>query len=390
MSEDESGGAGRVAAGLIPCQRHLFDIPAEIAYFDCAKMSPLMKAAGAAGTRGLLRKAHPWELKARHWFDESDRVRALAARLLGAGSGDIAIIPSVSYGMATAMANVPVAAGQKIVTIADDFPSTVYSGRALARRAEARLVTVGPPAEDSWSEALLDAIDGDTALVCAPHCHWVHGTLFDLEAIARRCRSVGAALLLDTTQSAGALPLDLAAVDPDYLVAASYKWMFGPYALGFFYVAPRHQQGRPLEEGWVTRLGAEDFRRLAAYEERLEPDARRFDMGERSNFALLPVAEAAILQLLDWGVANVAATLGAANAELAERLAGHGILASPDRAPHFLSVRFERGLPEGIEERLAAADVHVSLRGDRMRITPHLYNDAGDRDRLVEALTALS
>jgi selenocysteine lyase/cysteine desulfurase len=373
---------------LIPCQRHLFDIPRDVAYLDCAKMAPLLNAAGEAGVRGLMRKAHPWELKAKHWFDESETVRTLAARLIGARAGDIAIIPAVSYGMATAMANVPVAAGQRIVTIADDFPSTVFSARALARRAEARLVVVPPAQEGSWSDAVLEAIDGDTAMVCVPHTHWVHGTLFDLEAIGRRCRSVGAALLLDTTQSTGALPLDLASVDPDYMIAASYKWMFGPYSLGFLYVAPRHQQGRPIEEGWVTRRGAEDFRRLAVYEEALEVDARRFDMGERSNFALLPVAGAAIAQLLEWGVANIAETLGSANQALAERLAGHGIHAAPDRAPHFLSVRFERGLPDGIEERLAAANVHVSLRGENMRITPHLYNDEADRDRLVRELIA--
>jgi selenocysteine lyase/cysteine desulfurase len=375
---------------LIPCQRHLFDIPAEVAYFDCAKMAPLMNAAGEAGVRGLMRKAHPWDLKAKHWFDESDAVRALAARLIGAGPGDVAIIPSVSYGMATAMANIPVAAGQTIVTIADDFPSTFYSARALASRAAAKLVTIEPPSDGTWSDAVLEAIDGETALVCAPHTHWVHGTMFDLAAIGARCRAVGAALVLDITQSVGALPLDLEAVDPDYMVAASYKWMFGPYSLGFLYVAARHQRGRPIEEGWVTRLGADDFRRLAAYEEALEPDARRFDMGERSNFALLPVAGAAIAQLLDWGVADISETLGAANARLAGRLAGHGIHAAPERAPHFLSVRFERGLPDGIEERLAAANVHVSLRGETMRITRHLYNDEADEARLVRELAALS
>ena len=371
---------------MIPCQRHLFDIPSEVAYFDCAKMAPLMLAAAEAGRTGLMRKAHPWELKAKHWFDESEAVRGLAARLLGTRADNVAIVPAVSYGMATAMANIPVAAGSRIVTIADDFPSTVFSARALARRSGAQLVTVEPPAQGRWSDAVLAAVGEDTALVCAPHTHWVHGTQFDLEAIGRRCREVGAALILDTTQSTGALPLDLDAVDPDFLVAASYKWLFGPYALGFLYVAPRHHHARPIEEGWVTRKGAEDFRNLAAYEEGLEPDARRFDMGERSNFALLPVAGAAIRQLLDWGVANISETLGAANRALAASLAEHGIEAAADRAPHFLSVRFARGLPEGIEDRLAAANVHVSLRGDRMRITAHLYNDEADRDRLVGEL----
>src|SRR5215212_4006461 len=202
---------------LIPCQRALFDIPGGVAYFDCAKMSPLSRAAIAAGRRGLERKAHPWNVRAEHFFDESEDVRALFARLVGAAADDVAIVPSVSYAMATVMANVPVAAGQNIVTLAEDFPSGILASRALAQRAEARVVTVARPEEGEWTAAVLEAIDGGTALVVAPHTHWVCGTMIDVEAIGRRCRSVGAALVLDTTQSTGALPLDLAAVDPDYL-----------------------------------------------------------------------------------------------------------------------------------------------------------------------------
>ncbi|MEA3033539.1 MAG: hypothetical protein QOH86_1555 [Sphingomonadales bacterium] len=372
----------------LPCQRGLFDIPRDVAYFDCAKMSPLLNKAAEAGWKGLMRKAHPWEVRAEHWFDESERVRALAASLLGAAAHDVAIVPAVSYGMASAMANTRVAAGQTIVTLAEDFPSGIYAARALAERSEARLVTVERPREgESWTASLLEAIGGDTALVVTPQVHWVCGGVIDVEAVARRCRSVGATLILDSTQSTGALPLDLEAVDPDYLVAAGYKWLLGPYSLGFLYVAPRHQQGRPLEEGWVVRRGAEDFRRLCEYPDRLHPDARRFDMGERSNFALLPVAGAAIAQLLEWGVGAIAETLGAMTANIAARLADRGIEASPDRAPHYLSVRFAAGPPDGIEDRLASAGVHVSLRGDRMRITPHLYNDEEDVERLVAALT---
>ncbi|HLL31734.1 MAG TPA: aminotransferase class V-fold PLP-dependent enzyme, partial [Allosphingosinicella sp.] len=360
---------------LIPCQRPLFDIPEGTAYLDCAKMSPLSRAAIEAGRLGLERKAHPWNVRAEHFFDESEAVRGLFARLIGAAADDVAIVPSVSYAMATVMANVPVAAGQRIVTLAEDFPSGILASRALAQRSEARVVTVARPDRGSWTAAILEAIDGGTALVVAPHTHWVCGTMIDVEALGRRCRSVGAALVLDTTQSTGALPLDLAAVDPDYLVATSYKWLMGPYSLGFLYVAPRHQQGRPLEEAWIVRRNAGDFRGLCDYEEGFAPGARRFDMGERANFALLPVAATAIGQLLDWGVGNIAETLGAMTASIGARLQEREVAGQEGRAPHFLSVRFPGGLPERIEESLAAADVHVSLRGEWMRITPHLYND---------------
>ncbi|HEX8125294.1 MAG TPA: aminotransferase class V-fold PLP-dependent enzyme [Allosphingosinicella sp.] len=372
----------------IPCQRALFDIAERTAYLDCAKMSPLTRAAIEAGRHGLERKAHPWDVRAEHFFDESEEVRGLFARLIGASADDVAIIPSVSYGMATAMANVPVAAGQKIVTLADDFPSGMLASRALAQRSEASVVRVERPEAGDWSSAVLDAIDRDTALVVAPHTHWVCGTLIDVEAIGRRCRSVGAALVLDTTQSTGALPLDLAAVDPDYLIATAYKWLMGPYSLGFLYVAPRHQRGRPLEEAWIVRRSAEDFRSLSRYEEEFAAGARRFDMGERSNFALLPVAGAAIEQLLEWGVANIAETLGAMTGLIEARLLERGVAGQAGRAPHFLSVRFPGGLPEGIEGTLAAADIHVSIRGKRMRITPHLYNDERDAERLLDALWA--
>jgi selenocysteine lyase/cysteine desulfurase len=371
---------------LIPCQRALFDIPEGTAYLDCAKMSPLSRAAIEAGRRGLERKAHPWDVRAEHFFDESEAVRGLFARLIGASADDVAIVPSVSYGMATVMANVPVGAGQKIVTLGDDFPSGILASRALALRTEARVVTVARPDAGDWSAAILEAIDRDTALVVAPHTHWVCGTMIDLESIGRRCRSVGAALVLDTTQSTGALPLDLAAVDPDYLIATAYKWLMGPYSLGFLYVAPRHQHGRPLEEAWIVRSNARDFRSLTDYEEGFADGARRFDMGERANFVLLPVAGAAIGQLLDWGVADIARTLGAMTAGIEARLNERGVTGRDGRAPHFLSVRFPDGLPEGIEERLAVARVHVSLRGEWMRITPHLYNDEADAERLFSAL----
>ena len=376
------------AMTIIPSQRHLFDIPREVAYFDCAKMSPLLSSAVAAGAEGLARKARPWDLNAGDFFDQSEAVRGLFGKLIGGSAEDVAIIPSVSYALATAAANVEVAAGQSIVILAEDFPSVALTCMDLARRTGARLVTVERPRDGNWTPALLAAIGDGTALVCCPHVHWVDGGMIDLAAVGARCRNAGAALVLDTTQSLGALPLDLAGVDPDFMVATSYKWLLGPYSLGFLYVASRRQQGRPIEQGWIARKGAHDFRRLVPYQEGYETGARRYDMGERSNFALLPVAAAAMTQLMDWGVADIAETLGAKTQRLSARLAEIGMTALPLdwRGPHFLSVQFANGMPEGIGAKLAAANVHVSLRGDRMRITPHLYNDEADEERLIASL----
>ena len=221
-----------------------------------------------------------------------------------------------------------------------------------------------------------------------PHCHWTDGGIIDLETVSESCRAVNSALVLDITQSIGALPFDVSSIRPDFVVAGGYKWMMGPYSLGYLYVAPAHQAGEPLEHNWITRKGSENFARLIDYQDDYQPGARRFDVGERSNFALMPASLAAMTQLLDWTVPAIAETLAAKTAAIAERARAIGLapMAASRRAGHFLGVRFPDGLPDGLPERLAANQVYVSLRGDSLRITPHLYNSESDVDRLFSIL----
>jgi selenocysteine lyase/cysteine desulfurase len=182
----------------------------------------------------------------------------------------------------------------------------------------------------------------------------------------------------------------VAEVRPDYMVAATYKWLLGPYAMGFLYVAPHRQDGRPLEETWLGRAGSEDFSRLVDYQDGYQPGAIRFDMGEASNFQLAPIACAALEQLLDWGVADIEATLAARTRAIAGRAAALGLTSAPEplRAGHFLGLSFPDGVPGDLPARLAEAGVHVSLRGRSLRVTPHLWTDDSDVDRLLEALGA--
>jgi selenocysteine lyase/cysteine desulfurase len=374
---------------LIPSQRHLFDLPADVAYLNCAYMSPLLRRAAEVGADAIARKCRPWRISAQDFFTESERARALFAELLGARVDDIALVPAASYGLAAAAANLPLEPGQRILVLAEQFPSNVYTWRAHAERTGGEMVTVARPSDDDWTRAVLARLDERVAVAALPHCHWIDGGLLDLAAISARCREVGSALVVDATQSLGALPLDLAAVRPDYLVCPGYKWLLGPYSLGYLYVAPAHQDGLPLEQNWIARAGSEDFARLIDYQDPYQPGARRFDVGERSNFALVPVGMVGLEQLLAWGVDRIAATLAAMTAAIAERAAGLGLAATPAhlRAGHYLGLRFRRA-PERLPERLAKEQVYVSVRGDSLRVTPHLYNDEADIDRLFEVLEA--
>ncbi|SLN73129.1 aminotransferase class V-fold PLP-dependent enzyme [Oceanibacterium hippocampi] len=380
---------------MIPNQRHLFEIPEDVAYLNCAYMAPLMRSVRTAGERGVALKSSPWELTPGDFFSQSETARGLFATLIGATADDVAIIPSASYGIEIAARNLPLARGTTILMLADQFPSNVYPWQARARETGAAIHSVARPADGDWTAAILAALEsvpaGGLAVAALPHCHWTDGGLVDLALIAPAVRDRGGRLVLDVTQSLGALPLDVGEIRPDYLVAASYKWLLGPYSLGFAYVAPEHQGGRPLEQTWIGRAGSEDFAGLVAYREDRQPGARSFDVGERANFALMPMAIAALRQILDWGTAEIQATLRAMTDSIAEGARSHGLIAADgsNRAGHFLGLRFPDGPPDGLLARLAAEKIFVSQRGDAMRVTPHLYNNQRDIDRLLAAIGRL-
>ena len=373
---------------MLSCQRRLFDIPEDVAYLNCAYMSPLMSSVVEAGTRGLLAKARPWNIGPRDFFTTSDRLRDAWARIIGARARDIAIIPAASYGIASAARNLPLERGQKILLLEEQFPSNHYPWRARAREAGAELTIVPRPPDGRWTEAVLDALDDTTAIAALPHCHWTDGGLLDLERIGEACRDRGIRLVVDATQTAGVLPLDVKKIRPDFLTAAAYKYLMGPYSMAFLYVAEPWQNGTPIEHSWVHRANAENFAGLVDYTDEFQPGAIRFDVGERSNFALVPAAEAAARQILGWGVANIAEAISAMTRQLSEAVSSLGLEpTSPDlRAGHYLCLRLPKNAPPNLIELLARRKIFVSMRGSSLRATPHLYNTPKDLDRFIRAL----
>ncbi len=373
---------------MIPCQRDLFEIPEGVTYLNCAYMSPLLRSAVQAGAHGAGRKAHPWMIQSDDFFTECEELRILFGQIAGCSPEQVALVPSASYGMAVAARNVPVSSGQRVLLLDECFPSLVYPWRERAQEVGAETVLLPRPADDDWTEVVLDAIDERTAVAALPHSHWTDGGLVDLVAIGTRLREVGAALVVDATQSLGALPLHLSAVRPDFLVAAGYKWLLGPYSLGYLYVAEHHLEGRPIEFNWITREGAEDFSGLVRYRDGFRPGARRFDVGEVSNFTLTPMARAGLGQILDWGVEEIHSTLSTLTLHLADAATDLGLDVAPPayRAGHYLGIRFPGGAPPPLVARLREAQVHVSVRGNALRVSPHLYNTTADLDRLLDVL----
>ena len=380
---------------MLPCQKSRFSLPGDEHYLNCAYMSPISVAVETAGMTGVARKRVPSRIAASDFFTESDRARALFARLVNAPDPSrVAIIPSASYGLAVAARNLPVAAGQHILVTHEQFPANVHAWRRLAHDTAAEVRAVAPPEVvegrgQGWNTRLLEAIDASTAIVALGHVHWTDGTKFDLEAIGRRARDVGAALVIDGTQSVGALPFDVQVVQPDALVCATYKWLMGPYSMGFAYFGPRFDAGTPLEETWIGRAGSENFKELVNYRDDYQPGAIRYDVGERSNFALMPMATAALEQVLDWQPARVQEYCSALTTDLFDRVRARGytVEAPEYRGAHLFGQRAPAGTDiTAVGERLRERKVFVSLRGSALRVAPHVYNDGRDIEALVDAL----
>ncbi len=372
----------------LDCNRQEFDIPADITYLNCAYMGPLSQRVVRAGSEGLALKSRPWEIAPEDFFTSIERVRELFAQLIGGDAEGVALLPSVSYGTAIAAYNTAVSSGREIVVLAEQFPSNVYAWQDLASKTGGSLRTVATPSDGDWTSRVLEAIGADTAAVAVPNCHWTDGSVVDLDVVGKRARSVGAALIVDGSQSIGALPIDVKKIQPDFVITATYKWLLGPYSQAFMWVSPEFRSGRPLEHNWITRTNSRDFSSLVNYTAEYNPGARRYDVGEVSNFALVPASLAALEQTLDWGVEAIHSTiqpwietLAATSSEL-----GLGVTQSSFRSGHMLGLRLLGRDPRPLVRRLGEARVFVSVRGDSIRVSPHVYNDADDIARLLELL----
>ncbi len=186
------------------------------------------------------------------------------------------------------------------------------------------------------------------------------------------------------------IPLDVQALDPDFVVFPTYKWVLGPYGRAFLYVAKRRQGGVPLEQTGAGRraISSESapYMRDLGYVD----GAHRFDMGERDFFVSLEMAALGMELVAAWGSAAILGRLRMLTDRLADGLRNSGVQV-PDarlRAPHILSLAFPGGMPVGLVDRLAAAQVYAAPRLGRLRISPHVYNDEADMERFIETFRA--
>ena len=373
---------------IIPNQKHLFNIPEEITYLNCCYMSPQLLSVTRAGEKALLRKQEPWKINIDDFFVETEITRNLFAQLIDSNIDDIAIIPSASYGLAIAAKNLHVKANSKIIMLNEQFPSNVLVWKELAKKKGANTVFLKDTENIGWTNILLQSIDENTSIVAIPNVHWSDGRIINLEKISQRCKQFNAALVLDLTQSVGAIPFSAQKVQPDFMVTATYKWLLGPYSMGFLYVNPKQQLGEPIEHNWINRKRSENFPKLASYENEFKIGSRRFDVGERSNFVLMPMVRAALEQIHLWKVLNIRNTLLSLTIEISKKASDIGLSIPKinQSSPNFIGIKFNKKIPDGLEYFLTKKNVFVSIRGNSMRVSPHVYNSIDDINELFRLL----
>lgn len=373
---------------MLPSQRTLFDIPPSVAYLNNASYAPLPRAVREAGEAGVAAKSAPWSMDVTN--DGLEAVRAAAASFIGATADDIAITPSVAYGIATAAANLPILPGARIMLAEGEFPSHAFEWSRRAALHGAVLDVVARPADGDWTAAFLARCHPGlppVAVAALTVLHWTDGALTDLARLTHALRARGAAIVIDATQAAGILPLDAAALGADFIAFPTYKWLLGPYSLAFLYAAPARQHGTPLEQHGGNHIGgAQPFDGTVPG---LLPSARRYDMGERANPVALPMALAGMALLRSWGHADLAARLRFLTDRLATEAEALGWQPVPRalRPPHILGLRPPPGTDVAATvAHLAKAQVHVAERGGVMRLGVHAFNDDADIERFGAAL----
>lgn len=376
--------------------RHMFQLAEGVTYLNHAYMSPLPYQVEQAGIEGLKVKKEPWKITPAHFFEGALRVRNKFGQLINGLPERVAIIPSASYGLMAACNNIDPQQGDHGIVVAEEFPSGYYALEAWCQKNEKDLITVSAPKDvenrgSLWNERILNAINPQTAAIVLSSVHWTDGTKFDLEAISKKCKECEALLIVDGSQSIGAMPYDQEIIHADALICAGYKWLMGPYSSGLAYYGPAFDEGQPLEVSWLNKEGAIHFHQLTSYTPHFDSAAARYNVGEYSHFIHMPMIEAALDLLLEWTPAQIQQH----GIQLSQHL--ESLLNKTDfkiekisqRAGHIVGFRLpEQADIDGVLMALRESNIYVSRRGSSLRASFHLYNDQDDVNRLCNVLNS--
>lgn len=363
--------------------------PAEkFAYLDAASVGLMHKGAAESIIRWQQALADEGTVA----FDEQaeteilDVLAAAAARLVNAKTADVAVASSETVLMASLAWAIAPPAGTNIVSTDVAHPSTIYPWMRVAESTGAEMRWARGANQYVTPESIEALIDERTAVVCLSHAEYGTGQIYDLKRFADLAHKHDARLIVDATQSAGQVPIDVAAAGVDAVAASTYKWICGPFGAGFMYLSPELQKTHPGIAGWRTHKDIFDFKA-----DRLEypNSAKRYEFGTMAYGTALGAGEA-LRYLLEIGIDAIAAHNRAVSDELRAGLEDLGaeILSPKDPSERSATVaaRFPGHESAAFAATLKTQGVVASLRRDFIRFSPHLYNNSDDIETALSAI----
>lgn len=376
-------------------KQHLFNISEDVTYLNTASFSPAFKSVETAGIEAIKRKSNPELRQPSDLFEPVIELRKLFAELIDeADYNRVVTMPSVSYGMANVANNITLKEGDEIIIVEEQFPSNYYIWENLAQQYNAKIVTINQPenAED-WNTLILEAINPKTALVAIGHLHWANGIIYDLKAIREKTKQHDVLLVIDGSQSIGALPFSIKEIQPDALICAGYKWLFGPYGCAYGYFGPYFDDGKPIEQNWANRLGSENLSGLTAYQSQYKPKANRYAVGESGSFIYVQMQTAALKEILKIDAEEFQAYCHSVTKNALNKLSQIGFESDHPaaRAKHLFGIKIPSSVNvETLKTELKANNIHLSFRGEYMRVSCHIFNTEAHFEKLYQVINSMA
>jgi cysteine desulfurase/selenocysteine lyase len=364
-------------------------------YLNLASQSPMPKVSIRAVQAALEAKKNPLHKADSTFFEVPKRIRASIAKLIGAQPEEIALTTGASAGVAAVAYALTWKPGDEVITAKGEFPLQYATWNPMEEREGLKLKIVSPRERFITADDLIAAMTPRTRIVSVSMVRYEDGSLLDVRRVADACHKQGALLLLDASQSCGAIPMDVNQLGADFIVSAGYKWLLGPFGTGFFWMKSEHiAMVRPGPFYWMAVAGSDNFAALNFENAKPEASAKRWDSPEGAsyfNFNLVAM-DASVDFVVRTGPELVAAHNRKLIEFMFERLPkDRFVITSPlDAARRGTYGCFAARKPEKTAEYyqlLRKENVVVSLREGNIRVSPYLYNSERDIDRLISVVT---
>ena len=359
---------------------------AQWAYFDHAAVAPLSGPASRILNEWSTDTATNGAVNWSEWRKRVEQTRRRAARLLNANESEVALIRNTTEGVSLVAEGWRWHDGDNVVVFGDEFPSNLYPWQNLGSRGvEVRVLDETEPLRKL--DAAVEASDSRTRIVSISWVDYANGSRQPLDAWADRVHARGALLFVDAIQGLGVFPLDVRAAGIDFLAADGHKWLLGPEGAGILHVRSEHlERLRPLGLGWNSVQHAGDY---SNPDLTLKPGAGRYEGGSYNMGGIASLG--ASLELLAGSDPQTRANrLLDVVGELNDRLSSLGANVVSPTDPHcasgIVSIEFPDRNPQMLRKHCLREGVVLNCRAGRLRISPHVYTNKDDLDRLSDAL----